>query len=116
MSPTFRTGLGVLGLLSLADLATPLLSDGEHPPMAIALAGAVVGLASLVLIVFAARGSRPATIGLIVLRALSALSAAPAFLAPDVPAAAQIAAGVAIILTVLGIGLVLAPNRQAVAR
>jgi hypothetical protein len=116
MSPTFRAGLGVLGLLSLADLATPLLSDGEHPPMAIALASAVVGLASLVLIVFAARGSRGATIGLIVLRALSALSAVPAFLEPEVPAAAQIAAGAAIILTVLGIGLALVPNRQAVTR
>ena len=116
MSLTSRTGLGVLGLLSVADLATPLLSDGEHPPMAVALAGTAVGLASLVLIVFAARGSRGATVGLIVLRALSALSAVPAFLEPGVPAAARIAASVAIVLTVLGIGLVLVPNRQAVTR
>lgn len=116
MSPTFRTGLVLLGLLSLGDLATPLLSDGEHPPMAIALAGAVIGLVSLMLIWLAARGSRGATIGLIVLRVLSALSAVPAFSESGVPAAAQVAAGVGIVLTIIGVGLVLVPNRAAVAR
>lgn len=116
MSPTFRTGLVLLGLLSVGDLATPLLSDGEHPPMAIALAGSVLGLVSLVLIYLAARGSRGATIGLIVLRVLSALSAVPAFTESGVPAAARIAAGVGIVLTVIGVGLLLVPSRQAVAR
>jgi hypothetical protein len=116
MSPSFRAGLVVLGVLSAADLAMPLLTDGDHPPMAIALGGAAVGLASLVLIWLATRRSRGATIGLIVLRALSALSAVPAFIEPGVPAAARIAAGVGIVLTVLGIGLVLVPSRQAVTR
>jgi hypothetical protein len=116
MSPTFRLGLGLLGLLSLADLALPLLSDGEHPPMAIAVVSAAVGLASLVLIAFAVRGSRGATIGLIVLRALSALSAVPAFVEPEVPAAAQITAGAVVLLTMIGVGLVLRPSRRAVVR
>ena len=119
MSPTFRAGLGLLGLLSAADLAGPLLTDGEHPPMAIALAGAVIGLASLVMIVFAARGSRRAAITLVVLRALSALSAVPAFFEPDVPAEVRILVGAAIAVTAVGIGLVLTPSRRvskAVAR
>ena len=112
MSPSFRAGLGVLGLLSVGDLALPLLSDGEHPPMPIALAGAAIGLASIILIVFAARGSRGSTIGLIVLRALSALAAVPAFFEPDVPAAAQILAVVGVALAAVGIALVLMPSRR----
>ena len=114
MSPTFRAGLGVLGLLAVADVALPLLSDGEHPPMAIALVAAAMGVASLVLIAFAARGSRGATIGLIVLRALSAFSAVPAFFEPGVPVAARIAAGAGVALTALGVALVLTPSRVRV--
>lgn len=112
MSTSFRAGLGVLGLLAVGDLALPLLSDGEHPPMEIALVVAAVGLASLVLIGFAARGSRGATIALIVLRALSAFAAVPAFFEPGVPAAARVMAGVGVVLTVIGIGLVLMPSRR----
>lgn len=112
MSASFRAGLIVLGLLAAADLAGPLLTDGEHPPMAIAMAGAVVGLVSLVMIVFAARGSGRATITLVVLRALAALSAVPAFFEPGVPAGARVFAGAGIVLTVLGIGLVLTPSRR----
>ena len=36
----YRAGLIVLGLLSLVDLAGPLITDGQHPPMVIALIGA----------------------------------------------------------------------------
>ena len=39
MSTTFRAGLVVLGVLSVGDLAAPLLTDGETPPMVIALIG-----------------------------------------------------------------------------
>jgi hypothetical protein len=112
MSVSFRAGLGVLGLLSAADLALPLLSDGEHPPMPIALVAAGIGLASLVLIVFAVRGSRRATIALIVLRTLSALAAVPAFYEAGVPATARILAGAGVALTILGIALVLTPSRR----
>jgi hypothetical protein len=112
MSPSFRAGLIVLGLLSAVDLTGPLFTDGEHPPMAIAIAGAVIGLASLVMIVFAARGSRRAAITLVVLRALSALSAVPAFYEPGVPPEARVLVGAAIVLTVVGIGLVLTPSRR----
>ena len=53
MSSTYRAGLVVLGVLSLGDLAAPLLTDGETPPLSIALIGAGLGLASLILIAFA---------------------------------------------------------------
>ena len=40
MTRLYRAGLIVLGLLSLVDLAGPLITDGQHPPMVIALIGA----------------------------------------------------------------------------
>jgi hypothetical protein len=108
----FRTGLVLLGLLSVGDLAGPLLTDGEHPPMSIALIGAALGLASLVLVVMAWRGARRAAVPLIVLRVLSALSAVPAFFAGDVPAAAVAAAAIIVVLTVIGTALLLVPARE----
>jgi hypothetical protein len=112
MSRTNRIGLGVLGLLSLADLATPLLTDGEHPPMVIAIGAAVIGLISLVLVGFAWQGRRWALAPLITIRIASALLAVPAFFASDVPAAAVAAAGVGVGLTVVGVVAVLLPSRE----
>ena len=43
MSRRNRFGLVLLGLLAVADLFTPLMTDGDHPPMEIAIGGAVVG-------------------------------------------------------------------------
>ena len=112
MSRTFKTGLVLLGVLSLADIAGVLTTDGEHPPMSIAIASAVIGLISLALVVAAWRGARRAVVPLVVLRVLSALSAVPAFFVTDVPGAALVAAGAGIGLTVLGLALVLTPARQ----
>jgi hypothetical protein len=112
MTRLYRAGLIVLGLLSLVDLAGPLFTDGEHPPMVIALIGAGLGLISIVLVILAWRGWLAAAIALVVLRLLSALSAVPAFLEPGVPTGAMIAAGVGIGLTVVGAALVLAGLRR----
>lgn len=111
----FRTGLLILGLLSVADLLLPLLTDGESPPMAIALISAALGLASLVLVISAWRGARKALAPLTVLRALSAATSLPAFFAPDVPAPAIAAAAATILLTAVGTAAVL-KGRTAVAR
>jgi hypothetical protein len=111
----YRTGLLLLGLLSVADLLLPLLTDGESPPMAIALIAAVLGLASLVLVISAWRGARKAVVPLIILRALSAATALPAFFAAGVPAAAMAAAAAVVLLTAAGTVLVL-KGRQAVTR
>jgi len=111
-----RTGLALLALLSLADVATPVLTDGDHPPMAVALVASVIGLVSLALVWYAARGARRAVLPLLALRALSALTAVPAFFADDVPAAAQALAAVLITLTAVGIAMVASPVRTEVAR
>ena len=89
MSAPKSLGLTLLALLSLVDVSGPLLTDGEHPPMAIALVGAALGLASLALVWYAARGASRAIAPLIGLRVISALTAVPAFFVSDVPAAAR---------------------------
>ena len=44
MTRLYRAGLILLGLLSLVSLTSPLTTDGQHPPMMIALIDAGVGL------------------------------------------------------------------------
>lgn len=98
-----RAGLAILGLLSLADTAMLLLTDGETPPYSVAALATALGLASLVLVVRALQDStRPIRL-LVGLRVLSAVTALPAFLVDDVPAGAQAAAGATVVLTVIGI-------------
>jgi hypothetical protein len=112
MSGLFRAGLIVLGVMSLADLASPLLTDGQHPPMSIALIGSAAGLISLILVALAWRGRTAAAIALVVVRILSALTAVPAFSTPDVPAAAVVLAGIFLTVTLLGVVLTLAGVRR----
>ncbi|MFI5693945.1 hypothetical protein ACIA58_19015 [Kribbella sp. NPDC051586] len=107
-----KFGLVLLGLLGVADLATPLMTDGDHPPMSIAIGAAALGLASLVLVGLAWRGKRGALVPLITLRIASALLAVPAFFASDVPAAAVAAAGVGVGATIVGVVAVLLPRRE----
>ena len=72
-------GLIVLGLLSLVDLAAPLFTDGQHPPMVIALIGAGLGLISIILVILAWRGRLAAAITLVCCGSCR-LGAVPAFL------------------------------------
>jgi hypothetical protein len=74
--------------------------------MSVALAGSVLGVLSLVCLCLAWTGSRRAVLPLAALRLVSALTAAPAFFAADVPAAIRVLAGVVVLLTVVGIALV----------
>ena len=105
-SPHRRTGLVVLGLLSVADVATLPLTDGEHPPYPVAALATLLGIVSLILVVQAFRDpSRPLRL-LIGLRVLSALTALPASFVDNVPAAAQAIAGAIVVLTAVGVLLV----------
>ncbi len=116
---TYRTGLVLLALISLGDLAAPLLTDGEFPPMFIAWIGFALGVISLTAAALAWTGRRWAAVVLVVLRLLSALTAVPAFLEPGVPAVPMLLAGIAIVVTLVGSVLVLAGFRRvavAVAR
>jgi hypothetical protein len=105
-TPLLTVGLVLAGLLAAADLATPLVSDGEHPPMVIAYLGAALGLATLVAAVPAWRGSRGAGWVVIATRLVSALTALPAFVIPDVPAEAVLAAGIGVAATLVAVGLI----------
>jgi hypothetical protein len=106
VSRSFRTGLVLLGALSLVDVAGPLMTDGGNPPMSVALAGSVLGLASLVFLYLARCGSSRAVLPLAALRVLSALTAVPAFFVADVPSAIRALAGIIVLLNLVGIGLV----------
>jgi hypothetical protein len=112
MSTLYRSGLVLLGVLSVLDLTAPLYTDGEHPPMVIAVIGSVLGLVSIVLAVLAWRGRAAAAVGLSVIRVLSALTAVPAFYVGGVPGPIMAVAGSFIILTVVGVVLTLAGLRR----
>jgi hypothetical protein len=110
-----RLGLMIFGLLSLGDIATLALTDGDTPPYAVAAVAALLGLVSLVLAVHAFRDpTRPLSL-LIGLRVLSAITALPAFFVSDVPPGAQAAAGGVVVLTAVGVLLAAGSHRVAVA-
>ena len=106
MNTSARIGIAILALMSLGNVPSVLTTDGEHPPTAIAAVLTGIGIAGLVLSVFAWRGNRASQIALVTISALSALSALPAFTADAVPTELQVVAGVAIGFTAIGIALV----------
>ena len=114
MNASPKLGAVLLGLLSVADLSLPLVTDGEHPPMSVAFVCAGLGVASIACLAGAWRGQRPALFGLVATRLLSALLTLPAFFVDGVPAAGVVASAAIVGLTVLGIVLSLAASRQVV--
>jgi hypothetical protein len=110
-----RTGLALLAVLALADIPTPLVTDGDHPPMGVALAASALGLASLALAWYAARGSRRAVAPLIALRVVSALTAVPALFFDDVPAGMRALVVVFLAVTAVGVAMTVPPARVEVA-
>lgn len=114
MSRMFRSGLVLLGILSVVDVAGPAFTDGEHPPMSIAIFCAVLGVASLACSVLAWRGHRIPLVALIGLRVVSAATTVPAFFVADVPPAALVAAAAIVALTLAGVVLVLTPGHAPI--
>lgn len=112
MSRGYRAGLVLLGVLSLLDVPSVLLTDGEFPPMAVAVLGTVLGVASVALLVPAWRGHRTALGGLVVLRMVSVFSAVPGVLVDGVPSAIRVLAGAIVVLGVAGCALVLPGPRR----
>jgi hypothetical protein len=107
-SRSLVTGLVLGGLLGLFDVVSLPFGDGEHPPFAVAVAGAVLGVITLVGVVVAWRGSRAGAVTVIVSRLLSGLTAVPAFFAGGVPGEAVGAAAAGVVLT-LGCIVLVAP-------
>jgi hypothetical protein len=73
-SITVTAGLALAGLLGLLDVASLPFTDGEHPPMVIAAADALLGVITLVGVVLAWRGNRGGIVAVIVSRLLSVLA------------------------------------------
>ncbi|WP_433223023.1 hypothetical protein [Microtetraspora malaysiensis] len=113
-SRTLVAGLILSGLLGLVDVVTMPFGDGEHPPFAVAVVGAVLGLLTLAGVVLAWRGGRAGAVLVIVIvtRLLSGLSAVPAFFADGVPGPARGLAALGVVLTLAGVALV-APALRA---
>ena len=114
MNAHHKAGLVLLGLLSLSDLSLPFVTDGDHPPMWVAIVGLGLGLASLACLPAAWRGQRPPLFGLLGTRLASALLALPVFFVNDVPDGAVVAVAATVALTVLGAVLALVGTRQVV--
>ena len=110
-----RTGLAIFGLLSLGDMATLALTDGETPPYAIAAIVCLIGIFSLAFVVTAWLDPGESLRLLIGLRILSAITALPAFFVSDVPAGAQAAAAGVVVLTAAGVLLTARGRSVAVA-
>lgn len=119
MRKTAKVGLGLAGLLALGDVALPLVSDGEFPPLVVALVALAFGVATLAALLPAWRGSRVAGWVVVVTRLISVSGAVPAFFVSGVPSAAAALAGTAFLLTLACVVLVLPElfvRRVAVAR
>ena len=108
-----RVGLVLACLLGLLDIGGGITQLGSDAllPMAVAATTIVLGLITVVLVPFAWRGAGWAGWTVIATRALSALTALPAFFVSGVPAAAVIAATAGITLTVVAIALILMRGR-----
>lgn len=111
MSRTHRAGLLLLGILSLLDLAGPAMTDGKHPPMAVAVAASGLGAFSLMSLWYAWRGDGRAIVTFVALRLLSAVTVVPAFFVSGVPAAAMVGAAAIVVVTVVGVILTLSSVR-----
>lgn len=101
-----RTGLVLAFLLGLSDIPQVLITDGENPPMGVAIAATVLGVVTVAAVVLAWRGSRTGFTVTAVTRALSALSALPALVVDDVPVAIRVVTVVFIALTVASLVLI----------
>jgi len=105
-SPLTRVGLGLLAVSATLDLLLPLTTDGKHPPMPIALAASILGLASLFLVLSVWRGAGRALPWLLVLR-IPTLSAVPGLFGSDDPVAAKVSGAIAVVFAAAGAVMVL---------
>lgn len=113
LSTRQRVGLGLCVLLGLFDVVGLALAPGAGeigPPFPVVVFSFVMGLITLAAAVPAWRsGDRRAVLAVAVSRALSAVTAIPAFFVSGVPAAGVTIAAVGLLLTVVALVLLLAP-------
>lgn len=112
-SRTFTSGVLVCVLLGLLDIVgLGGLKADNGPPAAVALSGGLLGLTTLAGAALAWRG-RPGGIATVIIsRVLSALLGAGVFFADSAPNWARVVVGIAIAVTVVGVGLLLVARRK----
>lgn len=118
LSRTNKIGLALaalLGIVEVFSIFTPSPGPGaEGPPIEVLVAGTVLGVITLVAVVWAWRtGSRVAARIVAGTRILSAITALPAFFVEGVPAVFVLWAAATVLLTVVCVGLVLSRPRSA---
>ena len=108
-----KIGLGLAALLGLTDLTSllgPQPAEGEAgPPMAVLIAGTILGLITVVAVVYVFRtASRTGSRIVAGSRILSMITALPAFFVEGVPAPLVAIVAIGVIVTLLTVWLVLA--------
>jgi hypothetical protein len=116
LSTVNKVGLGlaaVLGVLDIASVFSPT-PDGEvGPPIGILLLGALLGVVTLVAVVWAFRTRSRGAIRIVAAaRIVSAITALPAFFV-DIPDALRLFAGLIVVLTVVVVVMILTPARRS---
>lgn len=115
MNRTTHLGLVLAGLLGLLDMAALVAGGGDYPPLAVGVADTLLGLVTVVAVVRGWQGNRAAIGTVVAARAVSALTALPAFAVDGVPAAGIAAAATLLALTLLAAALLLPALRPRTA-
>jgi hypothetical protein len=102
----------VLGLVDIALLG--VIGSSVAPPLAVSIFVALLGLVTLLALVPARQGSRPALITAVVARVISAVLALAAFFA-NAPAWVMAVEGLVIVATIIGVVLLRRPPRPRAA-
>ncbi|MBU2662626.1 hypothetical protein KOI35_03825 [Actinoplanes bogorensis] len=118
LSRVNKAGLVIAFLLGLSDIASAFspTPDGAEsgPPYAILLIDAVLGVITLVAVVWAWRTGRRGAVRIAAgARIISMLTALPAFFV-GVPAALQFAVGLFVVVTIASVAMMLVPSRRPV--
>jgi len=104
----------LLGLSDLASLLQPTPDGQVGPPLAILIIDAVLGLITIVAVVYAWRtGNRGAVRIAAGARIVSMITALPAFFV-DVPAGIMLIVGIFVVATIACVAMMLLPSRTPV--
>lgn len=104
----------LLGLANVASIAFPTPEGEVGPPLAVLAFGAVAGLAIIAAVLAGwLRGSRAAIRAAAIMLVLTAITALPAFVTPDVPAPLRVSAAAFVLLTIVALVLMLKPSGRS---
>lgn len=104
----------LLGLANIVSVAFPTPEGEVGPPLAVLIFSAAVGVAIIVAVLVGwLRGSRAAIRAASIMLVLTAITALPAFVTPDVPAGLRAGAAAFVVLTIVALVLMLKPSSRS---